>query len=107
MPCSKLKCCNNNKSNFDIVHPGTIIITDQWRTYVYSLITPDGYVYYTIHHPVQFVILMITMCTCKQLKVFGPVQNILWKKSGISKEDHADYLNQFLWGYKVEKKETF
>ncbi|KAG0433688.1 hypothetical protein DMUE_5395 [Dictyocoela muelleri] len=79
------------------VHPGTTIITDQYRTYEAALNNNDFYEHQHVNHSRNFVDLKnASIHTLTIEGLWGHMKRFLRGKNGISKEQQSESLIQFL-----------
>ncbi|KAG0439992.1 hypothetical protein DMUE_2062, partial [Dictyocoela muelleri] len=92
----------------DNVLPGTTIVTDQWRTYSSAIRTDPEYEHKYVNHSCNFVEPDDPSIHTQTIDgLWGHMERYLRGKSGISKEQQSEYLIQFLWEQKIEKRKRF
>lgn len=90
------------------VLPGSTIITDKWRAYSTALEQLPNYSHQSVNHSLNFVDPNNPLVHTQNIEgLWSRSKYFLRKKKGISREQQSDYLIQFLWEYKVEKKKRF
>ena len=87
------------------VHPGTRIITDQWRAYGKAILEMPEIIHTTINHSLNFVDPNDPSVHTQNIEsLWSRSKYYLRKKPGISIEKQYEYLIQFIWQYNVEKR---
>jgi hypothetical protein len=95
------------------VLPGTKIITDEGRSYGAALrelrtLELRDYGYSTINHSLNFVDPLLPDINTQNIEgLWSRSKFYLRKKSGITQEQHAEYLTQFLWEHGIDKRKRF
>lgn len=87
------------------VLPGTIIVTDQWRAYSAALRDDETYEHRPVNHSINFVDPEDPSVHTQTIDgLWGHMKKFLRGKSGISKEQQSEFLIQFLWEHKIDKR---
>jgi transposase-like protein len=90
------------------VHPGTIVITDQWRAYSSALSANNDFEHRSVNHSLNFVDPEDPTVHTQTIEgLWSHMKKFLRGKSGISKEQQSEYLLQFIWEHKIEVRMRF
>ncbi|KAG0435040.1 hypothetical protein DMUE_4915 [Dictyocoela muelleri] len=93
---------------FENVLPNTIVITDQWRAYHKALENMVEYEHRSVNHSINFVNPEDKSIHTQAIEgLWSLSKRFLREKPGISKEQHLEYLIQFIWQQKIEKSKCF
>lgn len=89
----------------DNVLPGTIIITDEWRAYSRAMEDLTQYTHHTINHSLYFVDPVNPNINTQRIENFwSGSKAFLREKRGICQEEHHEYLLQYIWQRRIEKR---
>jgi transposase-like protein len=92
----------------DYVLLDTIIMTDQWKAYETALREMPGITHYTVNHSLNFVNPADRRIHTQGIEGFWSTsKRSIHARHGINKNQHIEYLLQFLWEYKIERFNRF
>jgi ISXO2-like transposase domain len=93
----------------EFVFPGTIIVTDEWLAYGAAIRELNGdYIHKTVNHSQNFVHPSDSDVHTQNIEgIWSKSKMFLRSKSGVSSEQHYEYITQFIWEYKIEKRKRF
>lgn len=90
------------------VLPGTTVITDQWLAYQSAIRKNPNYSHLTVNHSLYFVDPANELVHTQNIEgLWSVCKNFLRNKKGIKHYDLGIYIAQFMWAYKLEKRERF
>ncbi|KAG0441294.1 hypothetical protein DMUE_1156 [Dictyocoela muelleri] len=108
IPVLNRNCDTMSRIIYENILPGSIIITDQMRAYSFALQKSTVLEHKQINHSLNFVNpedFSIHTQTIEGL--WGLLKRYLRGKNGITKEQQFDFLIQFIWEQKIEKRKRF
>ncbi|KAG0442187.1 hypothetical protein DMUE_0469 [Dictyocoela muelleri] len=90
------------------VLPGTTIITDQWRAYSAALRDNTTIEHRQIHHSLNFVDPEDPTVHTQTIEgLLSLMKRFLRGRNDISKEQQSEFIIQFIWEHKIEKRKRF
>ncbi|KAG0441249.1 hypothetical protein DMUE_1193 [Dictyocoela muelleri] len=86
------------------VLPGSIVIPDQWLAYQSAFNILNNNEHNTFNQLTNFVDPMTPEIHTQNIGELWSRFIFLRNKTGINKEQHLEYIIQFIWEYKIEKR---
>lgn len=86
------------------VYPNSIIITDQWRAYEAAIRQMVDFEHRTVNHSLNFVNPSSIETHTQSIEGFWSLsKRFLRSRNGINKDEHEEYLIQFIWEHRIER----
>lgn len=87
------------------VLPGTTVITDKWAAYKKAMDEMNMYEHKVINHSINFVDPLDPTTHTQNIEgLWSRSKFFIRKRSGLHQDQHFEFLLQFIWEYKIEKR---